>query len=73
MFIWSEESSSSVARNLSEKERKRIQAQIKNIKSYDFNEDAARDLYPNTYKKKVDQSKELGTKNFRSAKKRSIH
>ena len=61
-FIWSEESSSSVARNLSEKERKRIQAQIKNIKSYDFNEDAARDLYPNTYKKKVDQSKELGTK-----------
>ena len=62
VFIWSEESSSSVARNLSEKERKRIQAQIKNIKSYDFNEDAARDLYPNTYKKKVDQSKELGSK-----------
>ena len=62
VFIWSEESSSSVARNLSEKERKRIQAQIKNIKSYDFNEDAARNLYPNTYKKKVDQSKELGTK-----------
>jgi len=62
VFIWSEESSSSVARNLSEKERKRIQAQIKNIKSYDFNEDAARDLYPNTYKKKVDQSKELGAK-----------
>ena len=62
VFIWSEESSSSVARNLSEKERKRIQTQIKNIKSYDFNEDAARDLYPNTYKTKVDQSKELGTK-----------
>ncbi len=62
VFIWSEESSSSVARNLSENERNRIQAQIKNIKSYDFNEDAARDLYPNTYKKKVDQSKELGTK-----------
>jgi len=62
VFIWSEESSSSVARNLSEKERKRNQAQIKNIKSYDFNEDAARDLYPNTYKKKVDQSKELGEK-----------
>ena len=62
VFIWSEESSSSVARNLSEKERKRIQDQIKNIKSYDFNEDAARDLYPNTYKKKVDQSKKLGTK-----------
>ena len=62
VFIWSEESSSSVARNLSDKERRRIQAQIKNIKSYDFNEDAARDLYPNTYKKKVDQSKMLGTK-----------
>ena len=62
VFIWSEESSSSVARNLSEKERKRIQAQIKNIKSYDFNEDAARDLYPNTYEKKVNQSKELGSK-----------
>ena len=62
VFIWSEESSSSVARNLSEKERKRIQTQIKNIKSYDFDEDAARDLYPNTYKTKVDQSKELGTK-----------
>ncbi len=62
VFIWSEESSSSVARNLSEKERNRIQAQIKNIKSYDFNEDAARNLYPNTYKKKINQSKELGTK-----------
>ena len=62
VFIWSEESSSSVARNLSDKERRRIQAQIKNIKSYDFNEDAARDLYPNTYKNKIDQSKILGTK-----------
>ena len=62
VFIWSDESSSSVARNLSDKERKRIQAQIKNIKSYDFNEDAARELYPNTYKKKVDQSKMLGSK-----------
>ena len=62
VFIWSEESSSSVARNLSDKERKRIQAQIKNLKTYDFNEDAARDLYPNTYKNKIDQSKILGTK-----------
>ena len=62
VFIWSEESSSSVARNLSDKERRRIQAQIKNIKSYDFNEDVARDLYPNTYKNKVDQSKILGAK-----------
>ncbi len=62
VFIWSEESSSSVARNLSDKERSRIQAQIKNLKNYDFNEDAARDLYPDTYKKKIDQSKILGTK-----------
>ena len=62
VFIWSEESSSSVARNLSDKERSRIQAQIKNLKNYDFNEDAARDLYPYTYKKKIDQSKILGTK-----------
>ena len=62
VFIWSEESSSSVARNLSDKERNRIQAQIKNLKTYDFNEDAARDLYPDTYKKKIDQSKILGTK-----------
>ena len=62
VFIWSEESSSSVARNLSDKERSRIQAQIKNLKTYDFNEDAARDLYPDTYKKKIDQSKMLGTK-----------
>jgi N-acetylmuramoyl-L-alanine amidase len=57
VFIWSDESSSSVARNLSDKERKRIQAQIKNIKSYDFNEDAARELYPNTYKKKSIKAK----------------
>ena len=62
VFIWSEESSSSVARNLSDKERSRIQAQIKNLKTYDFNEDAARDLYPDTYKKKIDQSKILGIK-----------
>ena len=62
VFIWSDKSSSSVARNLSDKERKRIQAQIKNIKSYDFNEDAARELFPETYKKKVDQSKMLGSK-----------
>ena len=62
VFIWSEESSSSVARNLSDKERSRIQTQIKNLKTYDFNEDAARDLYPDTYKKKIDQSKILGTK-----------
>ena len=62
VFIWSDESSSSIARNLSEKERQRIQAQIKNLRSYDFNEDYARDLYPNTYKKKISQSKVLGIK-----------
>ena len=62
VFIWSEESSSSVARNLSDKERSRIQAQIKNLETYDFNEDAARDLYPDTYKRKIDKSKILGTK-----------
>ena len=62
VFIWSEESSSSVARNLSDKEKSRIQAQIKNLRTYDFNEDTARDLYPDTYKKKIDKSKILGTK-----------
>ena len=62
VFIWSEESSSSVARNLSDKQRKRIQAQIKNIEPYDFDEDAARYLYPNTYKNKIDESKNLGKK-----------
>ena len=62
VFVWSENSSSSVARNLSEKERKRIQAQIKNIESYDFDEDAARELYPNAYKEKIDRSKLLGVK-----------
>jgi N-acetylmuramoyl-L-alanine amidase len=61
----------SVARNLSEKQRKRIQADIKNLKTYDFNEDAAREAYPEIYKKKIDQSEDLG-KNLRSTKKRSI-
>ena len=62
VFVWSENSSSSIARNLSEKERKRIQAQIKNIEFYDFDEDAARELYPNAYKEKIDRSKLLGEK-----------
>ena len=62
VFVWSENSSCSVARNLSEKERKRIQAQIKNIEFYDFDEDAARELYPNAYKEKIDRSKLLGVK-----------
>lgn len=62
VFIWSDEASSTVARNLSEKQRRRIQAQIKDIKPYDFNEDEAKLLYPNTYKNKIDQSLILGTK-----------
>ena len=62
VFIWADEASSSVARNLSEKQRRRIQAQIKDIKPYDFNEDEAKMLYPNTYKNKIDQSFILGTK-----------
>ena len=36
VFIWSDEASSSIARNLSEKQRRRIQADIKNIKDNDF-------------------------------------
>src|SRR6056300_293845 len=62
VFIWSEEASSTVARNLSEKQRKRIQADIKNLKPSDFNEDLARELYPDIYKDKISQSKKLGTK-----------
>ena len=42
VFIWSDEASSTVARNLSEKQRQRIQADIKNLKPVDFDEDAAR-------------------------------
>lgn len=62
VFIWSDEASSSVARNLSEKQRKRIQADIKNLKDDDFNEDRARNNYPEMYKNKIDQSQTLGTK-----------
>ncbi|MDA1083289.1 MAG: N-acetylmuramoyl-L-alanine amidase [Proteobacteria bacterium] len=62
VFIWSEESSSTVARNLSEKQRKRIQADIKNLKPSDFNEDLAKELYPDIYKDKISKSKKLGTK-----------
>ena len=62
VFIWSDEASSSVARNLSEKQRKRIQADIKNLKDDDFNEDRARNNYPEMYKNKIDQSRILGTK-----------
>ena len=46
VFIWSDEASSTIARNLSEKQRKRIQADIKNLQPSDFNEDLARALLP---------------------------
>ena len=62
VFIWSDEASSTVARNLSEKQKKRIQADIKNLKDDDFNEDRARNNYPEMYKNKIDQSQILGTK-----------
>ena len=62
VFIWSDEASSTVARNLSKKQRQRIQADIKNLKPVDFDEDAARQTYPEIYKKKISESKILGTK-----------
>lgn len=62
VFIWSDEASSTVARNLSDKQRKRIQADIKNLKPMDFNEDVARALYPEMYKNKISESKTLGSK-----------
>lgn len=62
VFIWSDEASSTVARNLSDKQRKRIQADIKNLKPMDFNEDVARALYPEMYKNKISESKALGSK-----------
>jgi N-acetylmuramoyl-L-alanine amidase len=69
VFIWSEEASSSVARNLSEKQRKRIQADIKNIMEDDFNEDAARKAYPEIYKQKIKDSEILGGKILNELKK----
>jgi N-acetylmuramoyl-L-alanine amidase len=62
VFIWSDEASSTIARNLSEKQRKRIQADINNLQPSDFNEDLARALYPKIYENKISQSKILGTK-----------
>ena len=62
VFIWSEEASSTIARNLSDKKRKQILAEINNLKPTDFNEDLARELYPNVYEEKIKQSKILGTK-----------
>ncbi len=62
VFIWSEEASSTVARNLSDAKRKRIQADIKNLKIYDFDEDTAREMYPEIYQAKIQESKMLGTK-----------
>ena len=69
VFIWSEEASSSVARNLSEKQRKRIHADIKNIMEDDFNEDAARKAYPEIYKQKIKDSEILGEKILNELKK----
>ena len=62
VFIWSDEASSTIARNLSDKQRKRIQADINNLQPGDFNEDLARALYPKIYENKINQSKILGTK-----------
>ena len=62
VFIWSEESSSTIARNLSDKKREKIQAEIKNIEPYDFNDDEARYKYPEIYKNKIKQSRNLGVK-----------
>ena len=62
VFVWSEEASSTVANNLSEKQRKRIQVDIKNIMPDDFNEDEARKLYPKIYNQKINESKILGEK-----------
>ena len=62
VFIWSDEASSTIARNLSDKQRRRIQADIKNLKPTDFDEDEARASYPKMYERKIDQSKILGTK-----------
>ena len=64
VFIWSDEASSTIARNLSEKQRKRIQADINNLQPSDFNEDLARALYPKIYENKISQSKILGTKSL---------
>jgi len=62
VYIWSEKASSSVAENLSDRKRQQIQADIKNLKPYDFNEDSSRELYPKIYKEKIKQSQALGTK-----------
>jgi N-acetylmuramoyl-L-alanine amidase len=62
VFIWSEEASSTIARNLSNTKRERILAEIKNLKPTDFNEDYAREQYPEVYEKKIKQSKILGSK-----------
>ena len=62
VFIWSEEASSTIARNLSDTRRERILAEIKNLKPTDFNEDYAREQYPEVYEKKIEQSKILGSK-----------
>ena len=69
VFIWSEEASSTIARNLSDTKRERILAEIKNLKPTDFNEDYAREQYPEVYEKKIEQSKILGSKILNQLKK----
>ena len=69
VFVWSEEASSTIARNLSEKQRKRIQADIKNIMPDDFNEDNAKKIYPEIYQQKIDDSEKLGEKILNQLKK----
>ena len=62
VYIWSEKASSSVAENLSDRKRQQIQADIKNLKPYDFNEDSSRELYPKIYKEKLNKAKLLELK-----------
>ena len=69
VLLWSEEASSTVANFLSEKQRKRNQADIKNIMPDDFNEDEARKLYPKIYNQKINESKMLGEKILNQLKK----
>ena len=64
VIVWSDEASSSITRNLSNKERKRIQNQIKNIKEYEFDEDAAKTKYPEIYNKMSTKSIEIAKNNF---------
>ena len=62
VFVWSEKASSITAENLSKKQRRAIQAQIASLDADDFNEDAARALYKDVYKDKMNNSRLLGNK-----------